>query len=316
MLGIGSGAAAAALIAVFVIYDYPRKSGLTDVLGLTCGEYVQIGDPHAVPAPLEQWEAHRQALAEAEDLDGEGVLAAVELLATAVGAQPLMGQFHEALTQREISATVAGADLVIGHHDQSWSRTDRVSVFDVQTREVTWTAELTHPVHDPSLAGEERPQLLYGVGTAEGLVVLQTPTYRGDTDLVIADPSSDSGKDCVRLDGAVDTLEVLSAQPEPVRAWSQTLNLNAGQPSGHELLVHHGVHSGSPQHTLSVLDVPAAEAQPATRHRHDFFDPAEQIDIPEEAYQAVRHDLERLTRLGESHYLLTWEAGYVLLGST
>jgi hypothetical protein len=314
-VGIGSAVAAVVVIAAFVIYDYPRESGLTDALGLTCGEYVQIGDPQSVDSPMNEWEVHRQEVAAAEEVDGEGFLAAAEVVAAEVEAEPLMGQFYEAITQREFSAAVVGEDLVIGHHQEFWSATDRVSVFDVTAQDITWSAELDHPVRDQNLAGEDSPRLLYGVGTTDDLVVLQTPTYRGDTDLVIADKSSDHGSECVRLEGAVDTVDVLTSQPDHVRAWSQTINLNAGKPSANKYLIHHGVQQDSPQHDLSLVDLATEEVQPDPGESLESHAAKEDIEIPEEAHEAVSEELLQLAPVGERHYLLTWEAGYLLFAA-
>ncbi|RJN31846.1 hypothetical protein [Nesterenkonia natronophila] len=314
-VGLGLAVAAAVIVAAFVIYDYPRESGLTDTLGLTCGEYVQIGDPQSVESPMNQWEVHRQEVAAADEVDGEGFLAAAEIVAAKFEAEPLMGQFYEAITQRESSAAVVGEDLVIGHHQAFWSATDRVSVFSVTAEAITWTAELDHPVHDQDLAGDDRPRVLYGVGTTDDLVVLQTPTYRGDTDLVIADKNSAQGSKCVRLEGAVDTVEVLTAQPDPVRAWSQTINLNARKTSANGYLIYHGGQQDSPHHEVSLVDVATEEVQPDPGVSLGSHTAKGEIEIPREAHEAAAEELQHLAPVGENHYLLTWEAGYLLFAA-
>ena len=311
-IGIGSAAAVVVFVAGFIIYDYPRESGLTDALGLTCGEYVHLGDAQSVENPMVDWETHQQDVRRAEELDGEGFVAAVEVLAGVLEAQPQMGLFFESITQREFSAAVLGDELVIGHHEEFWSATDRVSLLDPETEEITWTAQLIHPVRDGDLAGEERPRVLFGVGTTEEHVVLQTPTHRGDTDVVIAGKYSAETPSCVRLEGSVDTVEVLSADDDSVRAWSQTLNLNAGRLSAQEFVIQHGVQEGSAQHSESVVDLATEEVEADSGDAAEVPDAEEQLEIPVEAQDAVSQDLQRLTPLGTSHYVLTWEAGYVI----
>lgn len=314
-VGIGSAAAAVVLVAGFIIYDYPRESGLTDALGLTCGEYVHVGAPETVPSPTKDWDTYQRELVNADELDADGFLSAVEVLSEELGAEPQMGHFHDSLTQRQSSAVVAGDSLVIGHHEEFWSATSRVSVVDPGTSEITWTAELVHPVRDQNLAGEDRPPVLYGVGTTEEHVVLQTPTYRGDTDVVVAERHSDSEPQCVRLEGAVDTVEVLTTSDDHVRAWSQTINLNSGRASTTEFLMHHGMQEDSPQHDLSEVDVVTEEidADPGTAIENLNGD--DQVEIPQNAHDAVDQDLHRLAPFGPHHYLLTWEAGYLVFAT-
>lgn len=170
-IGIGSASAVVVLIGGFIVYDYPRESGLTDALGMTCGEYVHLGAPEAVPSPTDAWETYQDDLMNADELDGAGFLSAVEVFSEELDAEAQMGHVYETITQRQSSAVAAGETLVIGHHEEFWSATDRVSVLDPETNEITWTAELIHPVRDQDLAGDDRPRVLYGVGTTEEHVV-------------------------------------------------------------------------------------------------------------------------------------------------
>ncbi|NDK31308.1 hypothetical protein [Nesterenkonia haasae] len=313
--GIGSAAAVVILVAGFIIYDYPRESGLTDALGITCGEYVNLDDPASVPSPMDDWETYQQQLTRADELDGEGFLTAVALVSEELNAEPQMGHVYEAITQRESSAVAAGETLMVGHHEELWSATDRVSVLDPEAHEITWTAELRHPVRDQDLAGEDRPRVLYGVGSTDQHVVLQTPTHRGDTDVVIAVKNSADAPQCVRLEGAVDTVELLTSSDDHMRAWSQTINLNAGRVSATQFLIHHGIQEDSAQHAMSGVDVATEEVDPDPSDAIDALDTDDHIDIPQEAQDAVDQDLQRLAPLDPGHYLLTWEAGYLVFAT-
>lgn len=314
-LGIGSVVAAAVLVGGFIIYDYPRESGLTDALGMTCGEYVELGESHSLTNPMNDWETHQEDLLSAEDFDGEGFLSAVDALSEELDAEPQMGLAYEAITQREFSAAAVGDDLVIGHHEEFWSVTDRVSLLDPSSGDVSWTAELEYPGREGDLAGEERPQVLFGVGTTDEQVVLQTPTYQGDTDLVISSRDSEGDSDCVRLDGSVDTVEVLSANDDRLRAWSQTLNLNAASVSGSEFVIHHGAQEDSPQHDLSVVDIATEEVNSDAELPSELSTDVEDPIIPDAAQDAGDEELQQLSPIGPDHYLLTWEFGHLVFAT-
>lgn len=313
----GSGIAAAVGVVAFIVYDYPRESGLTDALGLTCGEYVHVGDPSEVEPPFEDWAAHQQTLSSDDDVDEQQLISAVEIVAQEFDAEPVLGQFTAGgITQRQHSAASVGDQLLIGHHEENWSSTDRVSLFDPQTVSITWTAQTIHPVRDHSLA-DSRQRVLYGVGTTGSHVVLQTPTYHGDTDLVTAELGSDDDPECLRLDGGVDTQQITGEYQGRAAAWSQVLNLNAGRLSENEFQIHHGLDEDTPEHQLSAVDVVSERVEPAELPV-DIDSAAEPMEIPaaaQEQFDQEQSDtgFESLTSVGEDHLLLTWQAGSVIL---
>ncbi|GAA4828895.1 hypothetical protein [Garicola koreensis] len=308
----GSGLAAAVGVVAFIVYDYPRESGLTDALGLTCGEYVHVGDPSGVQPPFADWDVHQQALSGDDDVDEQQLISAVEIVAQEFDAQPVLGQFDPGgITQRQHSAAAVGDQLLIGHHEEYWTGTDRVSLFDPQTASITWTAQTIHPVRDHSVA-DSRQRVLYGVGTAGSHVVLQTPTYHGDTDLVTAALGSDDDPECLRLDGGVETQQITGEHQGHATAWSQVLNLNAGRLGENEFQIHHGLDEDTPEHQLSAVDVVTERVEPAEPPL-DVDAPADSVEIPAVAQEQFDAGFESLQTVGENHYLLTWEAGSVIL---
>lgn len=312
-LVIGSGTAAAVLVVAFIIYGYPRESGLTDALGLTCGEYVHVGDPSGVEPPFADWTAHQQALSADDDVDEQQLISAVETIGQHHDAQPVLGQFDAGgITERQHSAAAVGDKLLIGHHVEYWTGTDRVSVYDPAAEAITWTAQTIHPVRDYGLADEARQPVLYGVGTTESRLVLQTPTYHGDTDLVTAELGSEEDPECLRLDGAVETQQITGEYQGRATAWSQVINLNAARIGEHEFQIHHGLGEDAPEHQLSAVDVVTGSVEPA-EPPVDIDSPHQPLDIPAAAQEQFDEGFESLATVGEDHLLLTWEAGSVIL---
>lgn len=308
----GVGIAAAVGVVAFIVYDYPRESGLTDALGLTCGEYVHLGDPSEVQPPFADWAAHQQALSGDDDVDEQQLISAVETVAQEHDAQPILGQFDAGgITERQHSAAAVGDQLLIGHHEEYWTGTDRVTLFDPQTASITWTAQTIHPVRDHSVA-QSRQRVLYGVGTTDSHVVLQTPTYNGDTDVVTAELGSDDDPDCLRLEGGVYTQGILGEYQGRATAWSQVLNLNAGRLGENEFQIHHGLDEDTPEHQLSAVEVLTERVEPAEPPL-DVAAAAEPVEIPAAAQEQYDEGFETLQTVGENHYLLTWEAGSVIL---
>ena len=149
-VSIGSASVAALLVVLFFVYGYPRESGLTDAMGLTCGEYVHVGHPAEAAQPFETWDAHQRALSAEDDVDDEQLVSAVELISQQMDADPTLGQLSAGgVTERVDSVAAIGDQLVIGHHQEYWTGTDRVSLVDPQTATITWTAETIHPRAEP-----------------------------------------------------------------------------------------------------------------------------------------------------------------------
>ena len=312
-LTIGSGAAAVGLVVLFIVYDYPRESGLTDAMGLTCGEYVHPGEPADADDPYESWDLHLQTLTAEQSLDVDAFLSAVDSASGEVDAEPVLGHFRgRSTTQRQHSEAVVGDQLMLGHHEEFWTGTDRVSLYDPAAAQITWTAQTIHPVRDHHLADESRPRVLYGVGASDSQIVLQTPTHRGDTDLVVvSNPATET--ECHRLEGGADTQQILSAQQGRVTAWSQVIDLSAGQVGEDEFLIHHGHSEDSPEHQISVVDLATGESEPTEMPLDLPRAEASPVEIAAEAQQLSDEDFESLQPLGEEHYLLTWEAGSIIL---
>lgn len=215
-IAVGSGVTILALTGMFVIYDMPRETGLTDALGLTCGEYVTPTDP-----------AEAEQIFTAVDLEAEGPTE----IADALGAEPTVSAPR--IDRGDYSVTTAGEWIVLAHHEELWYGTDRVSVLDPETTEVVWTADIEHPRWDGI---DERPRVLSGVGASGDRLILQTPTYRGDTDLVVADLTGAEAEGCIRLDGASADENLVTPYPRDLPLVS---DVTAGiDGDGHFLQVH------------------------------------------------------------------------------
>ncbi|WP_150460707.1 hypothetical protein [Nesterenkonia ebinurensis] len=313
-IAITATVAVGGFVTLSVVYNMHREWGIIDALGLTCGEYVHIGEPSQAEQPFHSWQEHLAYVAEQSSDQTEALETAAEAVAEDISAVPVLGAYRGPVpTAREFSAAVFGEELIIGHHDEMWSGTDRVSVLDPDTAEISFTAETVHPTRDHDLADDARRRVLYGIGAAGTHIILQTPTYHGNTDVVIIDRAEGHETDCLRLDGGIDTSQFLSEHPEETGAWPQVLNLNAGQVGETEFLIHHG-HSPETRHQLSRVDIATTEAgEPQEVEPLPGTDT--ELEVPEEVVAQIGTEGLRLDSVGEEHYLLSWEAGYIIFQS-
>lgn len=306
------------LTAGFFINDGPRRSGILDAAGLTCGEFV-VEAAASDEQVFEPWNDHAATLAAAADVhpdddefDLGSLIADVEAAAAQLGAEPLHAVFTGWVpADRQLSAAAVGGELLIGHHLQMWTITEAVSVADPQTGHTQWRADLEHPQREDW----QRPErVLYGVGAVAGQLVLQTPAVNGDTDLVTFDTAGQWSQDCIRLPGAVDPVQALQEQP---RAWPVVMNLNRGRISDSSFLALHGLDSEQgPDHLVSEIEVASGEAEPAGEYEQVY--PPDSVYGPTEESVEAAEDfnqlaIDELQPLGEAHYLLTWDAGAVIL---
>lgn len=320
-LAAAAAAAAVILLLGFLVNDGPRRSGMLDALGLTCGEFVAEAGA-AEDQIFEPWRTHADTLdAAAYQHSGEGRQFNAETFSdevTAAAAQLDSEPAYAVFTgwvpaQRQLSAAAVGGELLVGHHEEMWTITEAVSVVDPGTGVSTWRAELEDPMREEW----QNPQrALYGVGALDGRVVLQTPAVSGDTDLVTFDAQNDWSRDCVRLYGDVDPVEVLQENP---RAWPVVMNLNLGRLSGTSLLALHGLdlERGAEAHRASEVDIASGRAEPAGES-HQVYPPdsapaAEEAATRWEDGDASHVIIEEVTPLGQDHYLLIWEAGAIIL---
>ena len=154
--------------------------------------------------------------------------------------------------------------------------------------------------------------MLYGVGTTESHVVLQTPTYHGDTDLVTAELGSQDAPECLRLEGAVDTQQISGQYEGRAVAWSQVINLNSGRISDHEFLIHHGLDEDASDHRLSAVDLDTGNVE-SDEVPLEMQPPAASMEIPAAVQDEFDQGFESLKPVGEQHLALTWEAGVIIL---
>lgn len=321
-LSLTAAVTVAVLTAGFFINDGPRRSGILDAAGLTCGEFV-VDAAAADEQVFEPWNDHAATLEAAAELhtdeDGEFdwqvFIAEVEAAADELEAEPLHAVFTGwAPAQRQLSAAAVGGQLLIGHHEEMWTITEAVSVADPQTGQAQWRAALEHPQWED---WQNPERVLYGVGALAGQLVLQTPAANGDTDVVTFDAEDEWNQDCVRLAGGVDPVEVLQEQP---RAWPVVMNLNLGRVSDTAFLALHGLSSEpGPDHLLSEVAVTTGEAEPAGDYDQDYPSEADSASAEPESLQVTgdfgQLAIEELKPVGEDHYLLTWDAGSVILQS-
>lgn len=306
---IGAALLALVLVVGFLVNEGPRRSGMLDALGITCDEFVVDSGPSQQQI-FEPWEDHHSTLVRyAEDHpDGAAAFGAadfitdVEEAAEELGAEPVFAAFRGWTPPSwGFSAQVIDGQLLIGHHQQLWTRTDRVSRVDPATGQADWSAELEHPLQEDWQAPE---RVLYGVGAAGQRVLLQTPAVNGDTALLTFDIEQDAGPECVRLDGAVDPAEVLQAHPN---AWPVVMDINLGRVSDDEFLILHGLTPGEDAPLLaSTVDIATQEAAEAGEYAEIYPAGAESEAGEEQQPGSVQ-------QVGDSHYLLSWESGYVLL---
>lgn len=319
-LSLTAAVTAAVLTAGFFINDGPRRSGILDAAGLTCGEFV-VDSAASEEQIFEPWDAHAATLEAAAEqrtsddpvFDGEAFIEDAEAAAAQLEAEPLHGLFTGWTPgQRQLSAAAVGGELLIGHHDEMWTITEAVSVADPETGQAQWRADLEHPRWED---WQNPERVLYGVGALAGQVVLQTPAANGDTEVVIFDAEDEWSQDCIRLAGHVDPVEVLKEQP---RAWPVVMNLNLGRTSDSAFLALHGLDSEQGSgHLLSEVEVTTGEAEPAGDYdqayppdSEHFAAERESLHVAEDFDELV---IEELKPVGEAHYLLTWDAGAVIL---
>lgn len=308
----------------FVIADGPRQTGLTDALGLTCGEYVHPGvlEPSHADQPwrgdghpqdvFEPWDAQVQRLearaTDEEDYSAEAVTAfidEVEALAEEHGAEPALAAFKGWSPLRAGFSAVAGEDsVIVGEHIETQSSSDRVSLVDPATAETTVSAALEHPEREH---WEDREPVLYGVGEADGQLILQTPTARGDTDVVVVDPEAGEDLECIRLEGGFVPTRYQEGFPS---AWHSVMDLHQVQNRDeHQFLMIHGRDmdtAGSP-HQLSSVDVTTGEVEPSSGD----LQWEDGTDLELNGFEV--HTFEKL---GGSHYFLDWHYGYIIFEAT
>ena len=306
----------------FVIADGPRQTGLTDALGMTCGEYVHPGalEPDHADQPwrgdghpqevFEPWDDQVQLMraraTDDEQYSAEAVTAfidEVEILAEEHGAVPTFAAFRGWSPVRAGFSAVAGeGSVIVGEHIETQSGTDRVSLIDPATAEPTVSAALEHPDRDHR---EDREPVLYGVGEAAGELILQTPTARGDTDVVIVGADPEENPECIRLEGGFAPTRYQDGFPG---AWHSVMALNQVQnrPDDALLLIHGRDMStaGSP-HQLSGVDT-------ATGAAEAYAGDLDWEDAPEG--ELADFEVSFLEELGDGHYLLDWGYGYIILG--
>lgn len=311
---------AAVISTAFIISDGPRQSGLTDALGWTCGEYVHPGEhpPEAseqvwrgtgVPQEVfEDWAGFTETVTAAAAQHGDYDDAAVETFFEEVaelgqehGAEPTYGAFGGWMHNRaQFSAVPAGDAVLVGEHLEDWTSTDRVSLVDPASGQVAISAAVEHPDRE---AWEDREPVLRGVGAHEGRMILQTPTVRGDTDLVILEQDPEVDPECIRLEGGFQPSRYQEDYPN---AWRSVMNLSAVQNRGeNELLVVHGREMDTPgsPHRISAVNLETAELEPF-RADLDWAEAAESLQLGEFEGE--------LSELGESHFFLDWDYGYII----
>ena len=154
--------------------------------------------------------------------------------------------------------------------------------------------------------------MLYGVGTTESHVVLQIPTYHGDTDLVTAELGSQDALECLQLEGVVDTQQISGQYEGRAVAWSQVINLNSGRISDHEFLIHHGLDEDASDHRLSAVDLDTGNVE-SDEVPLEMQPPAASMEIPAAVQDEFDQGFESLKPVGEQHLALTWEAGVIIL---
>lgn len=319
-LSIGALVVVLVLVAGFLLYDGPRRSGMLDAMGITCGEYI-VDAGASQEQIFEPWDDHeatlsnalRQRPEEQGEFDLSGFGNEVDAVASEMDVEPVHALFRgwTSPAQRLSAEAIDGA-LVVGHHDQVWTLTDRVSVADPESGQTRWTVELEHPLWEDWQAPE---RALYGVGAAGDRILLQTPAVNGDTDLVVLDTHDEQGQECVRFDGDVDPVEVLQDHP---RAWPVMINLNLTRLSDTEFLVLHGLdgESGSPM-LASEVDIDSHEVLLVGEYPEAYLPDtansaveAESVEVEAELSELQVEDIQPL---GDAHYLLTWDAGYIIL---
>lgn len=307
----------AVLTAGFFINDGPRRSGMLDVFGVTCGEFVvniHSGDEQL----FESWQDHPATLAEAaaeqpaveDGFAPEIFIEDVEAAAAEADAEPVHAVFTGwAPADRQFSVAAVGGELLIGHHPQMWTVTEAVSSASPHTGELHWTAELEHPLWED---WQNPERVLYGVGSAGGQPLLQTPTASGDTDLLVLGPQDGQVQKCVRLEGQVNPVDVLQEQR---RAWPVVMNLNLGRLSDDVFSILHGLDPETDEPLLvSEVDISAGESEVVGEYAEYSPSALEYAEVEQDSLGSYSQlDVDDLKPLGSDHLLLTWESGSIIL---
>lgn len=325
----------AVMVTAFLMDGGPRWSGLLDAVGATHCEFLQVVAPQGQPPVWSSWaefterddsgadpRAGSGSGAGSGSTEGAGTSAeeldAVAGIAEASGLSPsLAASRPEALTQRRFTVRALGEQLVVAHHDESWTGTDRVHVVNPVSGEVSWAAELTHPVRNPDHADDPRRRVLLGAGVIDDTVVLQTPTHDGTgTDVALAPLNEQGVAECVRLGPPAQTSELLQ---DVESAWVQVINLNQWWDGEDQVLVLHGDpdHEISPGETelgtwvnLTTAETDGTETFDVSSGYPDFVTGATEAETILQDPVLGEYQLEPV---GERSYLLTWGKGYVVL---
>lgn len=307
---------------VFIISDGPRVTGMTEAMGWTCGEYVHPGalEPSDSDQPwrgeghpqefFETWEDQVQRLqahaAEDEEYGSDAVAAfveEVESLAQDNGLEPTFGAFRGwSPTRGGFSATAGESSVILAEHLETQSSSDRVSLISPESGEARISAALEHPQREH---WEDREPVLYGVGEADSELVLQTPTDRGNTDVVVVGADLNENPECIRLEGGFAPTRYQEGYPT---AWHSVMDLGQVQNRDEDsFLIIHGRDvdgAGSP-HMISAVDIATEEAETFAGNLE--WEEASEMEL-------AGFEVSGLEELGEGHYFLDWGYGYIIFG--
>lgn len=305
----------------FLISDGPRLTGMTEALGWTCGEYVHPGvlEPSNQDQPwrgdghpqefFEPWEDQVQRLqASATDDDEYNADAVAEFvedvqaLADQNAVEPTFGAFKGWSPQRGGFSAIAGeTSVILAEHLETQSSSDRVSLISAESGETTISAALEHPQREH---WEDREPVLYGVAESNRELVLQTPTDRGNTDVVVVG-EDDEILECIRLEGGFAPTRYQEGYPT---AWHSVMDLGQVQNRDEDsFLIVHGrdmEDAGSP-HMISSVDIATEEVEAFSGN----------LEWEEElGMDLAGFEVSALEELGDGHYFLDWHYGYIIFG--
>ncbi|WP_345476190.1 hypothetical protein [Nesterenkonia rhizosphaerae] len=338
---VGTVVVVAILTATFLLYDGPRRSGLLDALGTTCGEFVV---PKPADAPRGErvftaWDEHMVDLSasfrdEAVAEEFTEFRDNVDRFATEHDLRPSLGTFRGwSPAGREFVAAANGELLVLGLTPTSWTLIEGLAVLDPGTGAAQGYAELS----DPTRGEWQNPQrLLIGLGNWGDLAVLQTTTASGDTDVVVWDPVAGEKTECLRLKGAELNVDRLGAYPPTL---IRVADLNSGLSAPGQMLIVHGrepvrYYGNAPEDLmLSTVDLEASKVTligedlsqddviqllrerslhsgsgPEDTGRGEEEPPSEEADV----LPSASLEEENLQPLGQEHFVLDWGAGYII----
>lgn len=255
-----------AVVVIFILSDGPRRTGILDAVGYTCGEFVhplsaeelqetdfgawtpghtQEAESTIAASPFQPWQEHQQALyTHLEDPEAQ---VSVEEFAQGLheleeeGFHPELGAFRAWTPgQREFVASAVGEQLVVGHTPSSWSVLQSVVLIDPasgQPQTLGTDEPAAFRLEDPLRGEWEEPRrLMMGLGVWEHQLGLQTHTVSGDTDLVVIDLAEGTVA-CERLDGAEDET---SSMPAYQQVLGRTADLSPMLDDQDRVLVPHG----------------------------------------------------------------------------